>query len=111
MIDERLLADPRACPDCHATLSEPTSCGACGLALTGNAASQLWELSRTIVDLLDRRSRLLAQLRASGATVFVGVTPAPTAAALLPSGPPSAPPAAGPEWTRERVRNLLLALG
>jgi hypothetical protein len=64
------------------------------------------------VDLLDRRNHLIAQLRASGApTASIAVTPAPTAADRSADGPATPPRAAGPEWTRERVRNLLLALG
>lgn len=123
VIDERLLTDPTRCPACTAHLvpGRP-DCPECRVALRGPLPEQVWTASVAAATALDRRARLVEQLRATarvpaGAPALIS-PPAPAAPATAPSpfqppvaAPPPAPRAPKPEWTRARVQNVLLSLG
>ena len=97
-----LVPDATRCPDCRAALPGTGSCPACGLRLTGPAASRLWEVDVELLE-LDHSRRQLLDERASLLQALRGADAAPT-----PAGPAPAPVA---EWTPHRVQDLLLTLG
>ncbi|MGN6332583.1 MAG: SCO7613 C-terminal domain-containing membrane protein [Motilibacteraceae bacterium] len=124
MIDERLLTDPTRCPACTAHLVPGRAdCPECHVALRGPLPEQVWTASVAAATALERRARLVEQLRAA-ARVPAGAA-APFAASPMAPPPPTttgpfqppvaptppAPRAPKPEWTRARVQNVLLSLG
>jgi hypothetical protein len=118
VIPQELLADATRCPSCSAALTPAREvCPACRLPLTGPLAARLWRVSVQAAELLGERRWLIDELRRSGAeaaetTPFEGqVQPGGTAGGV-PRVPGARPAATrGPEWSRRRVQNLLLAMG
>ena len=49
------------CPECFSPLSGSSTCGACGLPLTGPDAARLWEVDQELASLDGRRGVLLAE--------------------------------------------------
>ncbi len=103
MTTATLLPDATRCPDCRAVLAGTGACGACGLALTGPAATRLWQVDVELLRLDDRRTSLLAERVRLLASLRTGA-PVPVAATPVPAVP-------APEWTPKRIQNLLLGLG
>ena len=106
-----LSPDPTRCPDCRAVLTQGTTCGACGLVLTGAPAARLWQVDTELLRLDATRHQLLVERAALLAALRTG-NPAMHHAGSLPAAVPTSPIQARPaEWTPKRIQNTLLGLG
>ena len=98
------LADPTICPDCRGPLDSTGTCGTCGLRLSGQLASELWQ-TMLRADSLVERLRLVP----APAAARPGAAPTPPAA---PLARPTVAPLSGPRrLPAASVPVVLLGLG
>src|SRR4051794_35302021 len=121
----RTVLDPTTCPACGAALTGPR-CGRCGVDLSGDAGRRVWSLGHRAVLALREREQVLAGLAADAARAAdhasIAAAVRERAARALdergaPPAPPTGPPATSPRTPpdgRSRgpaVQSLLVGLG